>query len=85
MPPFFSSPRWTSAGYQKVDEIPFDFERRRLSVVVEAPDGGGRRLLITKGAPESILALSTAFEADGQVAPLDAATRQRRARPSTST
>ena len=63
-------------GYQKVDEIPFDFERRRLSVVVEPPDGGGRRLLITKGAPESIIARSTAFEAGGQVAPLDAATRQ---------
>jgi Mg2+-importing ATPase len=61
------------AGYQKIDEIPFDFERRRLSVVVEAPDGGGRRLLITKGAPEPILALSTALEVGGQVAPLDAA------------
>ena len=63
-------------GYRKIDEIPFDFERRRLSVVVEAPDGAGRRLLITKGAPEPILALSTAFEAGGQVAPLDAAMKQ---------
>ena len=52
-----------SAGYQKIDEIPFDFERRRLSVVVEAPDSGGRRLLITKGASEPIIDLSTAFEA----------------------
>ena len=40
---------------EKIDEIPFDFERRRLSVVVEAPDGAGRRLLITKGAPEPII------------------------------
>jgi Mg2+-importing ATPase len=32
------------SGYQKIDEIPFDFERRRLSVVVEAPDGAGRSL-----------------------------------------
>ena len=71
-------------GYRKIDEIPFDFERRRLSVVVEAPDGAGRRLLITKGAPEPILALSTAFEVGGQVAPLDAATTGRRARRSTS-
>jgi P-type Mg2+ transporter len=63
-------------GYQKIDEIPFDFERRRLSVVVEAPDAAGRRLLITKGAPEPILALSTAFEAGGQVALLDAAMKQ---------
>jgi magnesium-transporting ATPase (P-type) len=43
-------------GYRKIEEIPFDFERRRLSVVVEAPDSAGRRLLITKGAPEPILA-----------------------------
>lgn len=39
--------------YRKVDEIPFDFERRRLSVVVDAPDG--HRRLVTKAAPESIL------------------------------
>ena len=45
----------TSPGYRKIDEIPFDFERRRLSVVVEAPEAAGR-LLITKGAPEPILA-----------------------------
>src|SRR6202007_1346513 len=53
--------------------IPCDFERLRLSGVVEAPDGAGRYLLITKGAPEPILALSTAFEVGGQVAPLDPA------------
>jgi Mg2+-importing ATPase len=61
-------------GYLKLDEIPFDFERRRLSVVVETPEGG-RPLLITKGAPEPIVGLSTAFEADGRVAPLDATAR----------
>jgi Mg2+-importing ATPase len=64
-------------GYRKIDEIPFDFERRRLSVVVEAPEAAGRHLLITKGAPESILALATAFDAGGQVLALDAVTRQR--------
>jgi len=42
-------------GYTKIDELPFDFERRRLSIVVDAPDGA--RLLIAKGAPESILPL----------------------------
>ena len=58
-------------AYPKVDEIPFDFERRRLSVVVGLPDGGTeRRLLITKGAPESVLAASTKTEVDGQVQPL---------------
>ena len=44
---------------RKLDEVPFDFERRRLSVVVEQ---SGRRLLLTKGAPESILPLCTSSE-----------------------
>jgi Mg2+-importing ATPase len=48
--------------YQKRDEIPFDFERRRVSVVA---DVDGKLLLITKGAPESVLPLCTAYEADG--------------------
>jgi len=39
--------------YRKVDEVPFDFERRRLSVVVAGPAGP---LLITKGAPEGVMA-----------------------------
>ena len=47
-----------SSGYSKVDEIPFDFERRRLSVVVET---SGERLLISKGAPEGILGCATAY------------------------
>jgi Mg2+-importing ATPase len=57
-------------AYRKLDEIPFDFERRRLSVVVETE---GRRLLITKGAPEPILARCTTYEVDGRPAALDAA------------
>ena len=43
-------------GYAKTDEIPFDFERRRRSVVVE---NAGRRLLVTKGAPESLFDVSS--------------------------
>lgn len=38
-------------GWQKIDEIPFDFERRRVSVVVERE---GKRLLVTKGSPEGM-------------------------------
>jgi Mg2+-importing ATPase len=57
------------AAYGKRDEIPFDFERRRLSVVVE--DGGERRL-IAKGAPEGILANCSGMETADGVAPLDA-------------
>ncbi|HEX6718997.1 MAG TPA: magnesium-translocating P-type ATPase [Pyrinomonadaceae bacterium] len=49
--------------YQKVDEIPFDFERRRVSIVVRHED---ERLLITKGAPESVLPVCTSYEADNQ-------------------
>ncbi len=63
-------------AYRKLDEIPFDFNRRRISVVVETPEGEGhRRLLITKGAPESILALATAIEAGETVTPIDDASR----------
>jgi len=64
------------AGYQKIDEIPFDFERRRLSVVVETTGGESRRLLITKGACEPIIERSTAFETADQITPLDETTRQ---------
>jgi Mg2+-importing ATPase len=60
------------AAYRKVDEVPFDFERRRLSVVVETAEQGDQALLIVKGAPESVLAICTASEANGQVRPLDA-------------
>ncbi len=54
--------------YRKRDEIPFDFERRRLSVVVETD---GKCLLITKGAPEGLLALCSTYEVNGQLYPLD--------------
>jgi P-type Mg2+ transporter len=61
-------------AYRKIDEVPFDFERRRLSVVVE---DRGSRLLITKGAPEGVVACCTAYEIDGRRAPLDDAMRAR--------
>lgn len=44
-------------NYRKVDEIPFDFNRRRMSVVVAAHDG--QHVLITKGAVEEVLAVCT--------------------------
>ncbi len=50
--------------YRKVDEIPFDFVRRRMSVVVE--DDEHKRLLITKGAVEEILAICTQVDIDGK-------------------
>lgn len=58
---------------QKVDEIPYDFVRKSLSVVVA--DAAGTRTLITKGALDKILALCT--RAGGDRAPLDIALRAR--------
>lgn len=43
-----------AVGWHKLDELPFDFERRRVSVLLERT--GGARVLIMKGAPESVLA-----------------------------
>jgi Mg2+-importing ATPase len=59
-------------GYFKCDEIPFDFNRRRLSIVVERKcDNNVERLLITKGAPEGILALCASYHAAGRVQDFD--------------
>ncbi|NCY02736.1 MAG: magnesium-translocating P-type ATPase, partial [Planctomycetia bacterium] len=57
-------------GFTKVDEIPFDFDRRVMSVVVAGPDG--RRTLVCKGAPESVYPRCAAYALDGAVRPLDA-------------
>jgi Mg2+-importing ATPase len=56
--------------FKKIDEIPFDFERRRMSVVLERL--GGVHLLICKGAVEEIFAASTTYEIDGEKGDLDA-------------
>lgn len=54
--------------YSKVDEVPFDFERRRMSVVVA--DKAGKTQMITKGAIEEMLKCCSWAEIDGQVVPL---------------
>lgn len=51
--------------YKKIDEIPFDFSRRRLSVVVE--DDNLKKQMITKGAIEEILDICTMVEINGQI------------------
>jgi Mg2+-importing ATPase len=69
-------------GWRKIDEVPFGFERRRVSVLVERES---ERLLIVKGAPEDLLPLCSHREAAGTaggapaVADLDAAGRARAA------
>src|SRR3984893_7056085 len=67
------------AGWAKIDEVPFDFQRRRVSVLVEHE---GRRLLITKGAPEDVIKLASQYEEPGkpELLPLDDAARTRAAK-----
>jgi Mg2+-importing ATPase len=55
-------------GYEKVDEIPFDFTRKRLSVVVRHGDA---RLLITKGEVESVFSVCQTVNVDGSPQPFD--------------
>jgi Mg2+-importing ATPase len=56
-------------GFTKFDEVPYDFTRKRLSIVVE---NAGRHLMITKGALRNILEVCTQVQdPDGTVAPLD--------------
>ena len=63
-----------SKNYVKIDEIPFDFSRRRMSIVLR--DRNGKRQLITKGAVEEMLAICSYLEHDGQILPLDHKSRQ---------
>lgn len=64
-----------SENYVKVDEIPFDFTRRRLTTVVQ--DKNGKTQMVTKGAVEEMLAICSYAECDGSVQPLTDAVRRR--------
>jgi P-type Mg2+ transporter len=55
--------------YHKIDEMPFDFERRRMSVVLGRDDGA--HILICKGAVEEIFAVCTLYAIDDETGPLD--------------
>lgn len=55
--------------YKKIDELPFDFVRRRLSVVVQ--NGNDDHLMICKGAVEEMLSISSYVYQDGEYLPLD--------------
>jgi Mg2+-importing ATPase len=57
------------AQHEKVDEIPFDFSRKLMSVVVKTPEEGHR--LICKGAPEEVFRRCTRFELEGKLYPMD--------------
>ncbi|MCL1951753.1 MAG: magnesium-translocating P-type ATPase [Oscillospiraceae bacterium] len=55
--------------YERIDEIPFDFARRRMSVVLE--DRAAKRQLITKGAVEEVLSVCKYVDYDGKILPLE--------------
>ncbi|MFT4301744.1 MAG: magnesium-translocating P-type ATPase [Desulfovibrio sp.] len=59
----------------KVDELPFDFVRRRLSVIVS--DDAGKHLLVCKGAVEEMLSIASGVYVQGQILPMDAQWRQK--------
>lgn len=63
------------ARYMKTDEIPFDFERRRMSVAVT--DSNGKTQMVTKGALEEVLDCCAFTERNGNVVPLDGKVKER--------
>ena len=62
------------ADHQRIDEIPFDTDRKRMSVLSEAPQG---RMLYCKGAPETVLAACDFVQFDAGITPLDPVARTR--------
>lgn len=64
--------------YNKIDEIPFDYTRKRMSVVVvDNDEHHGQHLLVTKGAAEGMLAISNKVELNGKVENLTTAWREK--------
>src|ERR1035437_8872215 len=55
--------------YKKLDELPFDFTRRMMSVLVA--DAEGKAILLTKGAPEDVFHRCSQFELDGKLSPME--------------
>ena len=72
-----------SENYVKVDELPFDFTRRRLTTVVQ--DKKGKTQMVTKGAVEEMLSICSFAECDGTVQPLTEEVRGRLDPPKEST
>ena len=62
------------ASYSRIDEIPFDADRKRMSVLCQTPQG---RVLYCKGAPETVLASCDFIQFDAGIAPLDSAAKTR--------
>jgi Mg2+-importing ATPase len=67
--------RLTAAGYVKVDEIPYDFIRKRLTIVVAPAAEPARHVIITKGAFDNVLASCTTLREGEAEGPLDDSAR----------
>ena len=67
--------RELSTRYQKIDELPFDFERRRMSVIVKEESHEGA-LLVTKGALEEMLSISAHVQDGKEIHPITEEIRQ---------
>jgi Mg2+-importing ATPase len=65
-----------AGGYAKVDEIPYDFMRKRLTIVVAPAAEPASHLIITKGAFDNVLAICRTVSRGGRELPLDDATRE---------
>ena len=59
----------TIEKYKKLDELPFDFTRRMMSVLVQDP--AGQAVLLTKGAPEEVFLRCSQFDLDGTLSPME--------------
>ncbi len=60
----------------KIDEIPYDFERKRLTIVVQRAGDASRHELVTKGAFDNVLGACASWRTDGTITPLDDAARE---------
>ena len=65
------------ADISKIDEIPYDFVRKRLSIVIAEKKSADTHLIITKGSFQNILSVCDSAELDGQQIPLDTALLQK--------
>ncbi len=67
---------WSAADRRKIDEIPYDFLRKRLTIVVTDEAAAARHLIITKGAFTNVLAICETVQTAGIQAPLDDAAKR---------
>jgi Mg2+-importing ATPase len=67
----------TTSGYRKIDEIPYDFQRKRLTIVLVVNGDASQHLLVTKGAFENVLAICFSVDRDGVNVPLTTDAHQR--------